>query len=110
MTEHKFEVGQKVLYTSTSGNFNVIATITKVTPIGKVRIDYRSDLLFNEVGVAKLSKWHYAYIEIATPEQIELVETNSIKKELVSKINSEALMKLSVCQLQDVIKMIEEQS
>ena len=99
-----FEVGQKVIYDG-----NKISTVTKVTPTGRVRIDYCPDYQFDKNGIMMgTDAWHHHWIEEATEEEIEEVRLSNYYAKIRRKLKEFDFNQLSREQLNKVIAIINE--
>ena len=98
MAELKVNVGDKLLY-SYGYSYNrveKIVTVTKVTPTGRIRIDYNDeqyDKFGNEIG--RKDRWSsYSSLSVPTDKDFERIKkNNAISKALhiIGKINKDNL-------------------
>lgn len=99
-----FEVGQKVIYDGSK-----IATITKVTPTGRVRIDYCPECQFDKNGIMMgTDAWHHHWIEEATEEQIKKLEVAIHYNKIARKLNDFNFLELKHEQLDKIVAIINE--
>ena len=99
-----FEVGQKVIYDG-----NKVATVTKVTPTGRVRIDYCPEYQFDKNGIMMgTDTWHHHWIEEATEEEIEEVRLKNYYSKIIRQLNDYDFKQLSREQLLGIVAIINE--
>lgn len=107
MGELKVKVGDKVLYNHWYfGTTEAIATVTKVTPTGRIRIDF-CDTQFDKYGrqIGRRNSYSNSSISIPTEKDYKRIREN----ETISK--AESLMKntkVTYEQEVEIIKILED--
>ena len=98
MAELKVNVGDKLLYNYgySYNRVEKIVTVTKVTPTGRIRIDY-NDKQYNKYGyeMGKKDRWScYSSLSIPTKEDFERIKKNNAINEalnIIRKLDSNSL-------------------
>ena len=99
-----FELGQKVIYDNKD-----VATIIKVTPTGRVRIDLNPNLQFDSDGrMMGGDGWHTHWIEHGFEDELEEIITNNRYKKIIKQLNDFDFKQLSRAQLDGIIAIINE--
>lgn len=107
MEELKVKVGDKVLYNHWHfGTTEEIVTVTKVTPTGRIRIDF-CDTQFDKYGrqIGKRDSYSNSSISIPTEEDYKRI----MQRRVISK--AESLMKntkVTYEQAVEIIKILED--
>ena len=105
--ELSVSVGDKLLYSKYYlGRVEKIVTVTKVTPTGRIRIDY-NDLQYDKYGreLGKRDKWSYASeLSILTEEDINRIQKNDSISKAFAIISN---LKRSDIDYEKALKIIE---
>lgn len=109
--ELNVKVGDKLLYQTgyPYNQFEKIVTVTKVTPTGRIRVDY-GDKQYNKYGneIGKRdSRIYRSHLYIPTEEDYERIKTNNVIEKALSLMNKRGKETLSYKQAVKIIEILE---
>lgn len=109
MTELNVKVGDKVIVSQTYQD--LIATITKITPTGRMRTDKTGNTYFDKYGreMGQHSGfYHYKFLRLYTEEEAQKIRDVGIRDKAMSMMRSMRYDDLTVDQAREIIRILGE--